>query len=141
MWYGGTNNLGAVFRLTRDGKEKVLYSFTGGNDGANPQTDLITDTVGNLYGTASAGGVNNCGVVFKIKPNGHETVLYTFKCRPDGFTPNGALVMDSAGNLYGTTYGGGAPNMGTVFKSRRTGLNQSRMPSRAGAMRPIRIPA
>lgn len=115
-YYGGTNNLGAVFRLTGNGKEKVLYSFAGGSDGANPQTDLITDADGNLYGTASAGGANNCGIAFKVRPNGLETVLYTFKCRPDGFTPNGGLVMDTAGNLYGTTYGGGAPNMGTVFK-------------------------
>lgn len=115
-YYGGANNLGAIFKLAQDGTESVLYSFTGGSDGANPQTDLIADAAGNLYGTASAGGANGCGTVFRIKPNGHATVLYAFKCRPDGFTPNGGLVMDSAGNLYGTTYGGGAPNQGTVFK-------------------------
>ena len=115
-YYGGTNNAGTVFKLARDGTESVLYSFTGGSDGANPQTDLIADAAGNLYGTASAGGASSCGTVFKIRPNGHETLLYAFKCRPDGFTPNGGLVMDSAGNLYGTTYGGGAPNQGTIFK-------------------------
>ncbi len=115
-YYGGANDVGTVFKLASDGTESVLHSFAGGSDGANPQTDLITDATGNLYGTTSAGGTTNCGTVFRVKPNGHETVLYTFKCRPDGFTPNGGLVMDSAGNLYGTTYGGGAPNQGTVFK-------------------------
>jgi uncharacterized repeat protein (TIGR03803 family) len=115
-YYGGANNLGAVFRLRGKGKEQVLHSFSGVSDGGNPQTDLIADAAGNLYGTASAGGSANCGTVFKMKPNGRTTVLYTFQCRPDGFTPNGGLVLDSAANLYGTTYGGGAPNMGTVFK-------------------------
>ena len=115
-YYGGTNNVGTVFKLARDGTESVLHSFAGGSDGANPQTDLIADTTGNFYGTTSAGGASGCGTVFKVKPNGHETVLYAFKCRPDGFTPNGGLVMDSAGNLYGTTYGGGDTNQGAVFK-------------------------
>ena len=115
-YYGGPNNAGTIFRLSRDGTESVLYSFTGGSDGANPQTDLIADATGNLYGTASAGGASGCGTVFKIKRNGHFTVLYAFKCRPDGFTPNGGLVLDAAGNLYGTTYGGGGSNEGTVFK-------------------------
>ena len=115
-YYGGTNNVGTVFKLAPDGTESVLHSFVSGSDGANPQTDLIADATGNLYGTTLAGGVSGCGTVFKVKPNGSETVLYAFKCRPDGFTPNGGLVMDAAGNLYGTTYGGGAPNQGTVFK-------------------------
>ena len=91
-YYGGANNAGTVFKLASDGTESVLHSFTGGSDGANPQTDLIADLTGNLYGTTSAGGTTNCGTVFKVKPNGHETILYTFKCRPDGFTPNGVLL-------------------------------------------------
>jgi len=92
----------------------VLYSFTGGADGSQPYAGLIADANGNLYGTTAYGGNTNsscpigCGVVFKIDPSGKETVLYAFNGGTDGSGPSsGPLIRDTAGNLYGTTLGGG----------------------------------
>jgi uncharacterized repeat protein (TIGR03803 family) len=128
---GGSNNCsggcGTVFKLSPGGggtyTESVLYSFVGGtSDGANPYAGLITDSTGNFYGTTTAGGSNNCnggcGTVFKLSPNGGnytESVLYSFKGgTSDGANPYAGLIMDSAGNFYGTTTSGGSG--GTVFK-------------------------
>jgi uncharacterized repeat protein (TIGR03803 family) len=104
----------------------VLHTFTGGSDGQSPSTDLILDTMGNLYGTTYGlldGGttLTNCGTVFKIDKNGKETILHHFHDNPDGCNPlNGRLIFDGSGNLYGTTdMGGAAPlklGRGTVFK-------------------------
>lgn len=112
---------GVVFKLTPEGKETVLYSFcshAGCSDGANPLAGLVFDREGNLYGTAEFGGRENqqdcpgtCGVVFKLTPEGKETVLYSFCAQTgctDGLGPAAALVFDQEGNLYGTTYYGGA---------------------------------
>jgi uncharacterized repeat protein (TIGR03803 family) len=110
---------GVVYKLTKAGKESVLYAFPGGANGASPYSALIVDAQGNFYGTAtSSGACSNtaCGLVFKISPQGKETVLYTFTGSGDGGGPSSALVMDSAGNLYGTTAFGGAPNVGVVYK-------------------------
>jgi uncharacterized repeat protein (TIGR03803 family) len=115
---------GVVFRITPEGKYVVLYSFCAQNncvDGANPFAGLVFDPKGNLYGTTARGGAyNSSGVVFKITPQGKETVLYSFCAQTncvDGFTPVAGLIFDSNGNLYGTTEGGGtASGYGTVFK-------------------------
>jgi uncharacterized repeat protein (TIGR03803 family) len=87
----------------------VLYSFTGGADGGGPYGGLVRDSAGNLYGTTLLGGVTGqgYGVVFKLDTDGTETVLHTFTGGKDGGYPYAGLVMDSAGNLYGTTFGGG----------------------------------
>ncbi len=98
---------------------KILYSFTGGADGGNPNLSstgsaLLRDGEGNLYGTAYEGGLINsncptgCGVVFKLDRTGKETVLHAFSGSPDGAFPATGLTMDLAGNLLGTTTGGGA---------------------------------
>src|SRR6266446_8638683 len=94
----------------------VLYSFTGGSDGRGPGAALILDAAGNLYSTTFSGGVSGFGTVFKLDPSGNETVLHNFTNSPDGAFPDAGLVMDAAGNLYGTTGSGGASNAGTVFK-------------------------
>ncbi|HSZ01451.1 MAG TPA: choice-of-anchor tandem repeat GloVer-containing protein [Terriglobales bacterium] len=104
----------------------VLYSFTGGADGAEPISGLIMDPAGNLYGTTAAGGVFHnrtaAGVVFKLDATGVETVLATFSgVNGDGAGPLGTLVRDSSGNLYGTTLSGGHENSGTAFKVLPTG--------------------
>ncbi len=98
----------------------ALFTFTGGPDGSQPMDNLISDGAGNLYGTASAGGDGSFGAghgtIFKFNiAGGGITVLHTFT-GPDGSTPAGSLVRDSAGNLYGTTMNGGANGHGTVFE-------------------------
>ncbi len=101
--------------------ENVLYNFTGGSDGSLPYAGLIFDSVGNLYGTTYEGGANGAGTVFELTPsNGGwtETVLYNFCTQSncsDGDDPLGSLIFDSAGNLYGTTSGGGTHQYGTIF--------------------------
>src|SRR5215469_624020 len=89
-------------------KETVLYSFLGGSDGASPQAGLIKDKTGNLYGTTYYGGGtgcygDGCGAVFKLAPDGTETLLYAFQGGADGESPQAGLIMDKSGNLYGTT--------------------------------------
>jgi uncharacterized repeat protein (TIGR03803 family) len=96
----------------------VVHHFAGGaNDGAYPAYGgLLADAAGNLYGTTNQGGPANAGVVFKIDPNGNETILYSFAGGMDGADPTGSLLRDSSGNLYGVTAGGGPTNNGTVWK-------------------------
>jgi uncharacterized repeat protein (TIGR03803 family) len=105
---------------------KVLHSFTGGADGANPLFDQMVLIGGNLYGVTSAGGASNDGTVFKLNVHGQETVIHSFS-GADGNSPEGGLIRDSAGNLYGVTQLGGNPTQscsepfepngcGTVFE-------------------------
>ena len=114
--YGGTNNLGTVFKVTPAGVETVLYSFGTGTDGQYPRAGLIQDASGNLYGTTFEGGTNGLGTVFKVTPVGVETVLYSFGAGIDGQYPYARLIQDASGNLYGTTFQGGTNGLGTVFK-------------------------
>ena len=113
---GGTDDYGTVFELAPDGTETVLYSFTGGSDGANPSSRLIMDQNGNLYGTAVNGGADNDGTVFKLAPDGTQTVLHTFLGGNDGAYPWAPLIADKKGKFYGTTCCGGASTQGTVFE-------------------------
>jgi uncharacterized repeat protein (TIGR03803 family) len=98
----------------------VIHNFTGGSDGANPLAGFLIDGT-TLYGTASSGGTSRLGVVFALNESGEETVLHEFKGGADGASPEGQLVMDKAGNLYGTTTSGGASDAGTVFELTRQG--------------------
>jgi uncharacterized repeat protein (TIGR03803 family) len=123
--FGGTSDgSGTVFKISPTGTETVLYNFSGGADGANPDSSrVVSDKAGNLYGTTNAGGDNSVGTVFKLTPSGIETVLHSFAADGvDGFNPDGGLVIDGLGNLYGTTIKGGASNFGTVFKVTPAGL-------------------
>jgi len=100
-------------------KETVLYTFTGGSDGNGPNSPLIFDNAGNLYGTTVTGGTNGNGTVFELKPSGSgwtETVLYSFGDASDGIIPIGSVLLDEKGNLYGLTQQGGAPGHGTAFE-------------------------
>jgi len=122
---GGTGGAGVVFKLDTTGHLTVLYSFTGGSDGAYPYAGVILDSAGNLYGTTAYGGNKSghagSGVVFKVDTTNHETVLYTFTGSADGGVPEAAVISDSAGNLYGTTYLGGTAKAGVVYKLDTTG--------------------
>ena len=113
---GGASNQGIVFKLDRAGKETILYNFTGGADGGYPYAGLVMDGKGNLYGTTYVGGASGQGTVFKVNMAGKETVLYNFTGGADGGNPSARLLRDKKGNLYGTTYYGGAANSGVVFK-------------------------
>ena len=106
---GGTNgDAGTVFKISANGALTTLYSFTGGNDGANPQAGLVQGSDGNFYGTTADGGTNGGdGTVFKISATGALTTLYSFTGGKDGADPYAGLVQGSDGNFYGTTAGGG----------------------------------
>ena len=103
----------------------TLYSFgSNAGDGADPQSGLVLDKNGNLYGTASVGGISGAnGIVFELAPPAvpgdpwTETALHRFQGKPDGKVPEGRLLLSSTGNLFGTTLNGGANDMGTVFIS------------------------
>jgi len=107
---------GTVFKLDPSGNETILHSFSMGSDGGNPDSGLIMDAQGDLYGTTIFGGAQGNGTVFKVDPSGSETVLYSFTGGIDGSMPYAGLIMDSQGGLYGTTFYGGAQGNGTVFK-------------------------
>ena len=126
----GSAGAGVIFKLTATGDFTVLYSFTGGPDGGDPSSGVILDSAGNLYGTTTVGGTGstytgpcdfpengafNAGVVYKLDPANNETVLYSFTACFDGGYPQGNLVRDSSGNLYGTATLGYYP-AGLVFE-------------------------
>jgi uncharacterized repeat protein (TIGR03803 family) len=124
---GGTFSNGTVFKLNTSGQETVLYSFSGGFDGSQPGAGVVLDASGNIYGTTGGGGTGSCGcgVAFVLEASGKETVLHSFTGGADGAGP-GAVVLDSAGNIYGTAGGGGnlscgynREGCGTVFKITR----------------------
>jgi len=124
----GYKQYGTVFKLTRANgglwKKTDLYKFKGGSDGSGPDAALVFDKAGNLYGTTGGGGTFGNGTVFELTPNSRgpwtETVLYSFTGGTDGSGPGATLILDDAGNLYGTTqYGGsgqGQAGFGVVFE-------------------------
>jgi uncharacterized repeat protein (TIGR03803 family) len=117
-FYGGDrhcglyrNGCGVVFEVNKDGKETVLHTFTG-TDGDVP-VGLIRDETGNFFGvTYSGGGLCGGGVVFKLDAVGKETVLYNFTVGSDGMDPEGGVILDESGNLYGTAVFGGDSSCG-----------------------------
>jgi uncharacterized repeat protein (TIGR03803 family) len=112
---------GLVFQLTPSGTLNVLHRFTG-RDGAVPHGRLIDDAEGNLYGTTHNGGTSGYGTVFELDSSGSLNVLHSFTGGSDGAYPEAGLTADAAGNLYGTTYGGGAGGQGTIFQLDPSGV-------------------
>lgn len=123
---GSGSGNGTVFELTPSvsggWREQVLHRFNGASDGSIPETGLIFDAAGNLWGDTTLGGVYNVGTVFELTPSAGgwtEKILHSFSGGSDGMNPSGALFMDSAGDLYGATIGGGVNagefGSGTVF--------------------------
>jgi uncharacterized repeat protein (TIGR03803 family) len=128
--YGTTSGFnegtpGTVFKLTGQ-TLTTIYNFTGGSDGASPTAGLIAnepaDAKGALYGTAVSGGSNGCGTVYRVTPPKYyqtawtEQTLWGFSGENDGCGPQGILLADKRGALYGTAYAGGASNNGVIFK-------------------------
>lgn len=128
--YGTTSRGGAygvVFRLSRNAQgqwvESVLHNFTGGNtgpDGMTPAGGVTLDSAGNLYGATSGGGTYGCGTVYKLAPvtggPWKETILHSFGCYPnDGKNPNGGVIFDASGNIYGVTDFGGSGGCGDGY--------------------------
>jgi uncharacterized repeat protein (TIGR03803 family) len=134
---GGTDDSGEVFEITSGGVYSIIYNFVGNPDGADPVASLIIDSAGNLYGTTGSGGTLSRGTVFKLTPLGGgawaETVLHSFIDDPDGATPISSLVLDSAGNLYGTTEYGGANRLGTIFEWTSAGIEEILYSFKGGA--------
>ncbi len=128
--YGGNTGCGTVFKLQPSPvacrtalcpwTETVLYRFTGGSDGSNPQNgDLLVDQAGMIYGTTVGGGAYGLGVVFSLSPSHGawtESVLYSFTGGNDGFFPYSSVISDNAGNLYGAASAGGSGGGGTVYE-------------------------
>jgi len=120
--FGGNDySLGTVFEVSAEGKEHVLYRFGPPLDHAGfyPESRVVRDAEGNLYGTTPEGGKFGAGIVFEVSKDGTEKVLHSFcsaKNCADGVYPYGDLIMDAMGNLYGTTFGGGANRSGTIYK-------------------------
>lgn len=126
---GGVANQGTVFVLRPPSHlvanilggwtDAVLYAFQGGNDGANPRNaTLMFDRAGNIYGTTTFGGAHGKGTVFELTQSQGtwtESILYSFSAGADGGYPGGGVIFDSAGNLYGSTQGGGQ-GFGIVYK-------------------------
>lgn len=112
--YGGRNHIyGSVFKVRPSGSAGTVYSFQGGQDGYFPEGGLTLDSEGNLYGTTRNGGGTGCspypgcGVIYKVTRSGGETVLYRFAGSTDGSFPTDSVILDAAGNLYGTAVQGG----------------------------------
>ena len=121
---------GTVFKMDKTGDEIWLYSFKGENQ-IWPLAGLVRDVGGKLYGTTVDGGkitkdcggreAGGCGTVFRVSESARGKTLYRFKGPPDGYFPEALLVRDGSGNLYGTTYVGGADGLGSIFKIDVTG--------------------
>jgi uncharacterized repeat protein (TIGR03803 family) len=112
---------GSVFQASTNGTLQTLYSFTGGNDGENPDASLVRGADGAFYGSTTASGMHGAGTLFRITTNGSFATFYEFGSVTnwdgsplDGAVPNG-LLMAGDGNFYGTTYSGGYLSQGTVF--------------------------
>jgi uncharacterized repeat protein (TIGR03803 family) len=139
-YFGGSNNLGTVFRLTSAGNggytNKILKSFTGVNgDGANPACKLIFGTDGFLYGTTVNGGTNNTGTIFKLLPAGGSfiTVRSLATASLDGAHPYAGVVQGTNGMLFGTCSNGGPNNAGVVFRISTNGTGYTNIRGFGGA--------
>lgn len=121
---GGGRGVGVVYCMSPNTNGawsfQVIHTFTGGFDGSGGSASaLLIDKTGNLYGTCTVGGVNGLGTVYRMffsNDHWHFQTLYAFRGSPDGALPYGGLVLDKAGNLYGTTYYAGANDLGTVYR-------------------------
>jgi len=115
---------GVIYKIDPAGNETLVHEFLGYTaDGAGPNSNLIIDQSGNLYGTASAGGAFGSGIIYELSSTGVYTILHSFNGKSGGANPQTGVIRDGKGNLYGTTaFGGIGPDTnedwgyGTVFQ-------------------------
>jgi uncharacterized repeat protein (TIGR03803 family) len=119
---GGTNRDGTVFEVPAGGGGPITLAAFSGSNGQGPAGGLIADAAGNLYGATVGGGANNDGTVFEVPAGGGTPIALATFNGGNGASPYDGLIEDAAGNLYGTTEGGGANNDGTVFELSGTGF-------------------
>jgi uncharacterized repeat protein (TIGR03803 family) len=119
---GADHDQGTIFRIGLDGSFTTLQAFSGASDGANPVAGLIQADDSYLYGTASAGGDQGQGTVFRISTNAFFTTLYSFSGGTDGAKPVSSLAQASDGHLYGTTFLGGSHGFGSIFRLSKGGI-------------------
>jgi uncharacterized repeat protein (TIGR03803 family) len=124
-FYGATLlgglGFGTIYRVDPTGNLRVLYNFQGRADGASPQGPLVRDANGNIFGAALEKGSGGAGTIFKLASNGTLTVLHSFTGSRDGKAPQGGLLLDGAGNLFGSTFAGGDTGNGTIFEIAKIG--------------------
>ncbi|MEO5753288.1 MAG: choice-of-anchor tandem repeat GloVer-containing protein [Chthoniobacterales bacterium] len=129
---GGADGLGTIYRLRQKSNGtwalRVIHTFTGGVDGSSGSAGRLVLRNGRIYGVATTGGANGAGTVFELTPTQvgewDFKTLYAFQGAPDGVFPYGAVLFDTAGNIYGTTYYGGTNGLGTVYRLSRAGGGQ-----------------
>lgn len=133
---GGADGDGVIFKIMPGNTPNTpvtLYSFTGGDDGANPYSPVLEASDGNLYGTTESGGSGGYGTVYVIATTGTApTTLHAFTSGTDGATPFAGVIQGTDGNLYGTTEGGGADSAGTVYQISTSGLLYNQLYSFTG---------
>ncbi|MDQ3116634.1 MAG: hypothetical protein M3Q86_08525 [Verrucomicrobiota bacterium] len=121
---GGANGLGTIYLLRPRSSGgyalRVIHTFTGGSDGSSGSAGKLVLRGGRIFGTATTGGLHGSGIVFQLTPaqsgEWDFKTLYSFQGAPDGVFPYGAVLFDAAGNIYGTTYYGGAHGLGVVYQ-------------------------
>ena len=129
---GGANGLGTIYALhpkpNGSWATKVIHTFTGGADGSTGSAGKMILRGGHLYGAATTGGVNGAGTIFEMTPTQTGEwdfkTIYSFKGEPDGVFPYGGLLFDGGGNIYGTTYYGGANDVGAVYRLSPDGVGE-----------------
>jgi uncharacterized repeat protein (TIGR03803 family) len=107
----GGAGVGVVFEISSASGFEVLHDFTE-VEGGTPDSGPTLDSAGNIYGTAANFGAGEGGILYKLEPGGGFFVLYSFTFGPEGGGPVGGVALDPAGNIYGTTNGGGSANCG-----------------------------
>jgi uncharacterized repeat protein (TIGR03803 family) len=128
---GGAHGLGTIYKIFQGPSGgwslKVIHAFTGGADGATGSAGRMILRNGHLYGAATTGGTFGSGVVFELTPREGQwdfKTIYSFKGQVDGSFPYGALLFDASGNIFGTTYYGGANNIGSVYELSRRPIGE-----------------
>jgi len=119
-YVGGMDNVGTIFAITPGGTFKTIHNFRFGinasNKGFNPDAALVEGSDGNLYGVAAGGGLYGYGVIFRITPARQYTVLHSFNFEEAEYAGSGGLVQATDGNFYGTLSGGGANQLGLLYR-------------------------